>query len=47
MIARDQIKAAIGAEISIQPTANAVIYAISIGIIIPIISSYYPIKSAL
>ena len=47
MIARSEIKNAIGAEISINPTANAVIYAISIGIVIPLVSSYYPIKEAL
>lgn len=42
-----KIKDSSGAQISVLPSINSVIYATSIGLLIPIISAYYPIKEAL
>ena len=42
-----KIKDSSGAEISILPSLNSIIYASSIGLLIPVISAYYPIKEAL
>ena len=41
------LQVSLGAKISNKPTSNAIVYALSIGIIIPIFSSIYPIKEAL
>jgi len=41
------LQVSLGAKISNKPTTNAIVYALSIGIIIPIFSSIYPIKEAL
>lgn len=46
-LAYTKIKESSGAEIAILPSTNSIIYASSIGFVIPLVSAYYPIKEAL
>jgi hypothetical protein len=41
------LKASIGVEIVPTPTTNAIFMALGLGLLIPLISSYVPIREAL
>ena len=47
LYASSALKASIGVEIEATPTTNAVFMSLGLGLLIPLLSSYVPIKEAL